>query len=224
MSKDMKLIMENWRKYSVITENNIAEQQLHEYLQSLDEISFKGLGARLALMGTLLGVGGPAMAGGIDSYGTQHASELQVDVAGDLIDARIDAQKPEDKEAHKNGVKLAQWVVAQPDNVDRQTFEDSFAKEVGMDKDDALEAYVVLNSAIDYVKDTGAEEVQNKIKKLEEPGAEDSAESGAEDPNDPHWRLKKAQAEYEANPRPVKLMKLNQAREKAGMGPFSTMK
>jgi hypothetical protein len=66
--------------------------------------------------------------------------------------------------------------------------------------------------------DIGYEAFKQKVDNLKGQGSKTTPTASAED------ALKKAQAEYEANPTPIKLMKLNRARTAAGQGPFSPMK
>ena len=151
MSKDMKLIMESWRK--LVKENNetLTFETLVEKIQTLDEVDLKKL-AIVPVALSAFGMSPDAGAAGIDDLaGLEKASKQVVQQAGDIAGDKASGMG-KDAKAFQNADKLSDYIVAQPKNVKDSEIIDLAMDNFSWDKSTTYDAYVVLNSAIDAVK------------------------------------------------------------------------
>jgi hypothetical protein len=173
MSKDMKLIMENWRK--LVKENNeiLTFEALVEKIQTLDEAGFKNLAIGTVAAGALgLGLSPNAQAGIDDRAGLEKASNPVIQQAGDIAGSKASGMGKDGK-AFQNADKLSDYIVAQPKNVKDSQIIDLAMDNFGWDKSTTYDAYTILNSAIDAVKNYKAPTKLSQAK----PEKEDDASS-----------------------------------------------
>ena len=155
----MKLIMEGWRKYSTITENQDKFGALVEKLSSLDEASF---GKTAALAAAMAAFGGQASAGGItDIAGMLDADETTVQQAGDLAKSKSSTMG-QDSQAFQDADALSDWVVAQPSDVPDSQLVSMAMDHFGWGKSKTYDAYTVLDKAIDYVQSSKSKPAKPK--------------------------------------------------------------
>lgn len=162
MSKDMKLIMESWRK--LVKENNetLTFETLVEKIQTLDEVDFKKLAIGTVAAGAF-GLSPDAGAAGIDKFGLEDSSKEVVQQAGDIAGDKASGMG-KDAKAFQNADKLSDYIVAQPENVKDSEIIDLAMDNFGWDKSTTYDAYTVLNSALDAVKNYEAPKKSSQAK------------------------------------------------------------
>jgi hypothetical protein len=151
MSKNMKLIMESWRKAT--NEQAIQEvtfESLVEKIESLEELDLKKL-AIIPVAAAAFGMSPDAAAGGINKFGAEDAPEQVVQQAGDLAASKA-SSVGQDKKAFQNADALSDYIVAQPQNVDDANLINLAMDNFGWSKAETYDAYTVLNSAINAVE------------------------------------------------------------------------
>ena len=164
MSKNMKLIMESWRKATneqVIQE--VTFESLVEKIESLEELDLKKL-AIIPVAAAAFGMSPDAAAGGIDKFGTEDAPEQVVQKAGDLAASKA-SSVGQDKKAFQNADALSDYIVAQPQNVDDANLINLAMDNFGWSKAETYDAYTVLNSAINAVEKAPTKSSQAKPEK-----------------------------------------------------------
>ena len=141
MSKDMKLIMESWRK--LVKENNetLTFETLVEKIQTLDEVDLKKL-AIVPIALSAFGMSPDADAAGIKKFGVQDSSKEVVQQAGDIAGDKASGMG-KDAKAFQDADKLSDYIFAQPEDVEDSEIPNLAMKHLGWPKSRTYDAYVV---------------------------------------------------------------------------------
>jgi hypothetical protein len=163
-SKQMKVIMESWRRqvesHKTLNESQINEEELNEGMKELFMMAAVAFGS---VIPTSADAGGVEGVGGIQSHG----DEIMI-MADKLIDTQKDNIKnPKLAKAMQTADKMGDWVKNYEGDVQRTTMYKEYAAEAGISESDALDAEIVLMSAADKIKKVGVQKAQQFIDKAE---------------------------------------------------------